>query len=394
MFITTQDALSDFVAQCQSQPYLTIDTEFLREKTYYSKLCLVQIGMPDGTAAAIDPLVKGLDLEPVFDLLRNPDIMKVLHAARQDFEIFYQLMGSVPAPFFDTQIAAMVCGLGDQIGYEALIRKLCDVQIDKTAQYTDWSLRPLSEAQIDYALGDVTYLVKAYEALNAKLAKSGRARWVMEEEASLGEPALYANDPQLAWQRVKIRSPKPAALAILRDLAAWREDRAQKKNIPRTWVMRDEALAELAIQAPTSEGKLKKSRGLPAAFQGGDKGKMLLSMIKKAKASDPSDWPKKPQRKQLSADVNACVDILKMLLRMRASQLSVAPRLIAGTDDLELIAQKGSMAKTPTLSGWRREVFGDYALALKEGSLSIGFHKGDITLFEVTDATQPFRELY
>ena len=257
MLITDQKALKGFCASLKSETFITVDTEFLREKTYYPKLCLIQIGAADGRAAAIDPLSDDIDLAPVYDLLFDEKILKIFHAARQDLEIFFNQTGKVVYPFFDTQIAAMVCGYGDSIGYENLVRNITGGQIDKSSQYTNWSNRPLSDKQVNYALGDVTHLVKVYEHLAEQLEKRGRTSWVFEEEAVLEDPATYDVDLNEMWRKIKVKSPKPQTLAVLRELAAWREARAQRKDLPKNWVMKDDTLADMAAQAPRDAKALK-----------------------------------------------------------------------------------------------------------------------------------------
>ena len=381
MLITTQDALNDFMAEAANHPFLTVDTEFLREKTYHPKLCLIQIGTPDGKAAAIDPLSSNIDLDPVFAVLRDPNIIKIFHAARQDLEIFYKLMGEVPLPLFDTQIAAMVCGYGDQIGYDNLVRQTTGVQIDKTVQFTDWSRRPLSDHQIDYALGDVTHLVHAYEKLIAELDTRGRTQWVKEEDKILAAPETYQNDPAESWRRVKIKSNKPQVLAVLQAVAGWREERAQTKDIPRGWVMRDETLADMAAQAPTNTKQLNKIRNMPKDFPNSSGAQVVIDLIAAALKSDPATWPKKIKKKSLSPNAAACADILKMLLRVTAAECEVAARLIAPNDDIEAIAADDN-ADVMAMKGWRREVFGESAIALKNGSLALGFKDGEVVRYK------------
>ncbi len=382
MLITEQGALDAFCASVQSKEFITVDTEFLREKTYYPKLCLIQIGALDETgeifAAAIDPLVEGIDLAPVFALLSNPDILKIFHAARQDLEIFYNLMGSVPAPFFDTQIAAMVCGYGDQIGYENLVRNITGGQIDKSSQFTNWSNRPLSDRQIDYALGDVTHLIEVYQKLSAELDARGRTKWVFEEEAILEDPATYELDPQEMWRKVKIKSPKPKTLAVLKSLAAWREARAQRKNLPKNWVMKDDSLADMAAQAPKDVKALKKIRGVSNDLAEGYIGRQMLDAIKEALESDPSGWPEIARKKPPSARVVAITEILKLLLKLQAAEHEVAAKLIASSADIEAIARDDE-ADVPALKGWRREVFGEEAIAMKHGRIAVGLKDGRIT---------------
>lgn len=386
MLITSQNDLETFVSQCASQPFLTIDTEFLREKTYYPKLCLIQIGLPDGRAAAVDPLADGIDLEPVFALLRDKDILKIFHAGRQDLEIFYRLMDEVPAPFFDTQIAAMVCGFGDSVGYENLVRTLTGEGLDKAVQFTDWSRRPLSDRQLDYAIGDVTHLVRVYQKLLEALDKRGRTEWVLEEAAVLAAPETYQNLPENAWKRVKIKSNKPVVLAILKELAAWRETKAQTKDIPRPWVMRDETLADMAAQGPTTVDQLVKIRNMPKDAANGSTGAELLRIIKAAKASDSKTWPKKDKKKPLPPSVVATVELLKTQLRMVASQYEVAAKLIGSAEDLEMIAM-GQHDQTHTMRGWRAEIFGNEAKALVNGDIAIGLKDGKMMRYCVSADT-------
>ena len=384
MLITDQKALEKFCKSVKGCAFITVDTEFLREKTYYPKLCLVQIGDPDGNAAAIDPLVEGIDLSPVFDLLFDEKILKVFHAARQDLEIFFNLTGNVVHPFFDAQIAAMVCGYGDSIGYESLVRNITGGSLDKSVQYTNWSHRPLSDKQINYALGDVTHLVKVYETLSGELEKRGRVSWVYEEEAVLEDPATYDVNVNAVWQRVKIKSPKPKNLAVLRALAAWRETRAQDKDIPRNWVMRDETLADMAGQMPKDVKGLKKIRNMSGDVAEGRHGKALLELIKETLAGDQNSWPKPMKRKAPSAAVAAKTEMLKLLLKLQAAEHGVASKLIASSDDLEALASDDD-ADVMAVKGWRAEVFGDEAKEMINGRLAIGMKKGKIAKFRMDD---------
>lgn len=387
MLITNQKELDSFCSSLKNAKFIAVDTEFLREKTYYPKLCLIQLSDPKGHAAAIDPLAQGLDLKPVLDLLFDKKILKVFHAARQDLEIFYQMTGQIPHPIFDSQIAAMVCGYGDSIGYDNLVRQLTGGQIDKSSQFTNWSLRPLSEKQVTYALGDVTHLVEVYEALAKELAKTGRTEWVFQEEEILNDPATYDNNPFESWKRIKVRGPKPKTLQILKHLAAWRELKAQNKNIPKSWVFKDETLVDMAHQAPTSIEQLKKIRGVSEDAANGNTGKSLIEEIKKAIDSDPKTWPQVEKLKILPIQAAATVDILKMLLKIESVQHGVASKLIADTEDLELLAME-EHPDIPALKGWRLEVFGQDALALKAGKLSIGLKDGKIVKYKVGDAAE------
>ena len=391
MLITKQKDLNELCGRLATHEFITIDTEFLREKTYYPKLCLVQVSCPEGKAAAIDPLEGDLDLSPLFDLLENEKVLKIFHAARQDLEIFYNLTGKVVHPFFDTQIAAMVLGHGDQVGYEALVRNITGAQIDKSVQFTNWAHRPLSQKQIDYALGDVTHLLDIYRKLSDDLARRGRTSWVFEEEAILEDPATYENNPEDSWKRIKLRSPKPKTLAVLKALAAWRERRAQDRDIPKSWVLRDETLADMAAQMPQDAEGLKKIRGMSADMAAGHIGRELLAVMKDAASSPKESWPPVDKRKPLPASTAAVVDALKMLLKIQAGMSDVAPKLVASTEDLEAIAMGEDENDIAALKGWRREVFGEAALALKNGSLAIGLKGSKIVKYEVSDETKTIK---
>ena len=385
MLITSQNALERFCNTLKGAEFITVDTEFLREKTYYPKLCLIQIAGPGKNAAAIDTLAPGLDLSPVFTLLHDPAVLKVFHAGRQDLEIFFTLTGKVVSPLFDTQIASMVCGYGDQIGYESLVRDIAKANLDKSVQFTDWSRRPLSDRQIEYAVGDVVHLVDIYHHLRRELEKRGRTAWVFQEEEILLSPATYQNPPEDAWKRIKIKTPKPKTLAILRELAAWREREAQRKNLPRGWIFKDETLADMAAQAPQSAAELARIRGVSAEAASGRTGAALIEVIQSAASSPKDQWPAIPKRKILSPEASATADILKMLLKIQAALHDVAPRLIADGEDLELLAEHAA-PDIPALKGWRRDVFGADALALKSGHIAIGLKNGKIEKFPLEKA--------
>ncbi len=384
--ITDNQRLNEICENLSQCDFITVDTEFLRDKTYYPKLCLIQVSGPGQEAYAIDPIEGDLDMTPLFDLLLNPDILKVLHAARQDLEIFYELMGKVVHPFFDTQIAAMVCGYGDSVGYESLVRNIVNTQLDKSSQFTDWSRRPLSQKQIDYALGDVTHLRDIYLHLAAKLEERGRTSWVFEEEAILEDPRTYQNIPEESWKRVKVKSPKPKMLAVLREVAAWRERRAQEKDIPRAWLMRDDTMTDLAAQAPTDAKGLKKIRNIPGDMADKPSGKAVLECIKKGLATPKADMPVPIKKQPLQPQAAATADILRMLLKVKCAESEVAAKLVASKEDIEAIAMDDN-ADVPALKGWRREVFGEDALALKKGGLAIGLKDSNITKFKVTGDT-------
>lgn len=382
--ITETTALKALCKTLAQNDFITIDTEFLREKTYYPKLCLVQLSGPNKEPYAVDPLAEGIDLSPLYKLLENPNVLKVFHAGRQDLEIFYNLTGKVVTPFFDTQIAAMVCGYGDSIGYENIVRQISGGTIDKSSQFTDWSLRPLSDKQLAYALDDVTYLCDVYLSLQSELEKRDRTKWVLQEEEILSAPATYQNDPYKAWERIKIKSPKSRSLAVLRELAAWREKEAQKRDIPKNWVMRDDALSAIAGNPPKDTKALAKTRNISDDLAHGKAGKAILQAVEKALSSDKETWPKVIKKKPLSPTSLAIVDILKMLLKIQSAEHEVAPKIIANVSDLEELAQNDN-ADIPALKGWRREVFGNDALALKRGELAIGFKNGKITKLPVCD---------
>lgn len=381
MIIKTQDELNSFCQALRSQPFVTIDTEFLREKTYYPKLCLIQLSGPDKRAKAIDPIEYNLNLTAFYDLMADKNVVKVFHAARQDLEIFYNLTVKVVEPFFDTQIAAMVCGYGDSVGYESLVRNILDQQIDKSSQYTNWAQRPLTDKQLSYALSDVTYLIDIYTHLVHLLEDKGRTKWVYQEEGILADPATYANPPELAWERIKVRSPKAKTLAILRDLAAWREERAQEKDIPRTWVMRDDTLADMASQAPQDAKQLARIRNMSKEVANGKTGEALLKIIKQAEKSDKKKWPKITKEKPLTSEQTATLDVIKLLLKVTAAQHGVASKLIASADDLKLLAQQQT-PDIPTMKGWRYELFGQYVDDLKAGKISIGMKDGHVSILK------------
>lgn len=363
--------LAAFCQRLSSAPYITVDTEFMREKTYYPQLCLVQLAGPD-EARAVDPLAPGIDLAPLFALLADPAVLKVFHAARQDVEIFLHLSGAVPAPLFDTQVAAMVCGFGDSVGYETLASQLAKARIDKSMRFTDWSLRPLTEKQIQYALADVTHLRVAYEKLVKKLEKNGRIAWLADEMAELTTPATYRTDPENAWRRLKPRSSSPKFLAVLKELAAWREREAQERDIPRQRMLRDETLMEIAAHHPASVDELARTRGMGKGMVEGRMGAAILDAVKRGLALPEDQIPKPPERVDLPRGLGPVVDLLKVLLKMKCDAQGVASKLVANSADVEAIAADDN-AQVPALSGWRRELFGEDALALKHGRLGLGF---------------------
>ncbi len=370
--ITTTEALAAFCADAANAPYITVDTEFLRERTYYAKLCLFQVAYPgkgDENAVLVDPMVEGLSLDPLLELFSNVEVMKVFHAARQDLEIFQVDYGVLPAPLFDTQVAAMVCGFGEQVGYETLVRKIARASLDKTSRFTDWSRRPLSNAQKTYALADVTHLRGIYEHLSAELEKSGRKAWVEEEISILTDPETYRVDPDFAWQRVKTRTHSGKFLAIVRELARFRESYAQTKNVPRSRVFKDDALVEIASTKPASMEELGRSRLLMREARKGDVASGILEAIKAGQATKPEDFPVSKKSSEKLQVNSALADLLRVLLKAKSEEAGVAQKLIATSAELDQIA--AGIYDVPSLKGWRGEVFGADAMQLVEGKIAL-----------------------
>ncbi len=370
--ITTTEDLAAFCEAARAAPYVTIDTEFLRERTYWSRLCLIQMALPgkDGEAVLIDPIEgDGMSLQPLYDLFGHEETVKVFHAARQDLEIFFVEGGVFPKPLFDTQIAAMVCGFGEQVGYETLVKRIAKASLDKTSRFTDWSRRPLSEAQKDYALADVTHLRVIYEWLAAQLKKNGRAGWVEEELAILTDPATYTTHPDEAWLRIKTRTSSGRFLAVVKELARFREAYAQGQNVPRSRVMKDDALLELASTRPTSMEELGRSRLLLREGRKPEIAEGILAAVKAGLEMRPEDMPKVDPAKDQPQVNGALADLLRVLLKAKSESLGVAPRLIASSADLDAIAS-GSR-EVEALRGWRREAFGEDALRLCKGEVAL-----------------------
>ena len=367
--ITTPGELEAFCARQAAADFITVDTEFLRDKTYWPQLCLVQVAGPD-EAAAIDALAPGLDLKQLLDLLANEKVLKVFHAARQDIEIFVNLTGTVPTPLFDSQVAGMVCGYGDAVSYETLATKLAGAKIDKSSRFTDWAHRPLTERQLVYALADVTYLRTVYEKLKAKIEKSGRMEWLADEMALLTDPATYRVDPVEAWKRLKTRGGNKKFLAILKELAAWRELAAQSRDIPRGRILRDESLLEIAAHAPATIDDLARIRGLGRSVAEGKLGTDMIACVQRGLESPESLAPELPARTDLPPGLGPLVDLLRVLLKLRCEENDVAQKLVANGAELEMIAADDH-AEVPSLTGWRFELFGRDALALKHGKLAL-----------------------
>ena len=369
VMIATTEALQSVCADLRRADFFAVDTEFMRENTYWSKLCLIQVAGGE-TEAIIDPLAEGLDLRPFLALMAEPAITKVFHAARQDLEIFYRLMGQVPLPLFDTQIAAMAAGLGDSIGYDTLVQKMLSRRIDKGSRFTDWSRRPLSDKQLAYAIGDVTHLRDLYPRLRGRLEKRGRLAWVDEEMQAIADPRLYQFDPDEAWRRMKIRKYTPQWLAIMASVARWREREAQSRDKPRGRILKDDAIYEIAQQAPTSIEALGRLRAIPRGFERSSLARSLISTVQEALKDPERHAPQVTRPKALPQGIGPVVEMLKVLLRIKAESLGVAPRLIANAADLERLAACDD-ADIAALRGWRREAFGEDALRLKRGELCL-----------------------
>jgi ribonuclease D len=380
--ITDNVALKDLCERLSQATYITVDTEFMREKTYWPDLCLVQVAGPD-EAWAIDPLAEGLDLSPLYDLFANEKVLKVFHAGRQDLEIFYHLAGCLPTPVFDTQVAAMVCGFGDSVGYDTLISSLTDVRIDKSSRFTDWSIRPLSDRQVEYALGDVTHLRVAYEKLNKSLGDNGRANWLTEEMAVLTAEETYYTDPANAYLRIKTRNPKPRLLAVLREVAGWRQTEAESRNLPRNRILRDEALLEIAHHVPKTSADLERTRGLGKKMAENASGQALLVAVKRGLAVPDSECPKPKKHARLPSDIGPAAELLKVLLKMKCVESGVAQKLVASSSDVDLIAAFGEDADVKALSGWRRALFGEDALKLKDGAMALAVQNKKVAVVSV-----------
>lgn len=376
--ISSTDALHTFCTEIRPTDFVTVDTEFMREKTYYSQLCLVQVASPD-RAALIDPLAPGIDLAPLLDLMRDKAVVKVFHAARQDIEIFYRLMEEVPTPLFDSQIAAMACGHGDQIGYEPLVRAVTGAQVDKGSRFTDWSKRPLTDKQLTYALGDVTHLVDVYLALKKQLQDTGRDPWVAEEMAVLNEPTLYFTAPERAWQRLKLRHVKPKEMGVLIEAAAWREREAQTKDLPRSRVLKDDAIVELSRAAPSSREELGALRAIPNGFERSRAADGLLQAIAKGRSIPRDELPKIVRNGPVDPAPPDVVDLLRVLLKKQCEQMGVAPKLLASAADLDAIARDDN-ADVPAMTGWRRDIFGSLALQLKHGEIALSLSGTEVSV--------------
>ena len=384
-FITSSDTLKKFCTEASKHSYITVDTEFLRERTYYSKLCLIQMAFPgdnDSDSALIDVLAKGIDLQPIYDLFLNENVLKVFHAARQDLEIFFIENKIFPKPFFDTQIAAMVCGFGEQVGYETLVRKLALVTIDKSSRFTNWSQRPLSEHQLNYAIGDVTHLRTVYEELAVMLNENERSEWLEEELATLLDPKTYDNNPINSWKRIKTKNNNLGFLTVVKSLANFRETTAQLRNVPRNRVLRDEMILELASIRPKTLPDLKKSRLLNEDNKKGLIGEGILKAIRKPILISDDEIEKLKPTDINKMRSNGLPELLRVLLKANSEKWGVAQKLIASSNDLDDLASNEN-ASIPALKGWRKKVFGNDALRLKNGEIALSSDKGNLKIIEL-----------
>ena len=382
--ITETRSLAETCARLARHPFVTVDTEFLRESTYYPKLCVLQMASVD-EAVVIDALAPGIALKPLFDLLANPGVVKVFHAARQDVEICWHEAKMIPAPLFDTQVAAMVLGYGDSISYDQLVHRITGDTLDKSSRFTDWTRRPLSEAQLAYAVSDVTHLRDVYLKLAADIERRGRAEWMHDEMSILTSPETYRMEPERAWERLKTRVRKPKDLAVLIEVAAWREREAQTRDVPRSRVLKDEVIGDIAIQAPTAVEKLAGLRSLPKGFERSKWGEAIVEAVKRGLARDLKTLPRLDRHRPAAVNGQATVELLKVLLRMTAEKHGVAAKVIATVDDLDRIAADDG-ADVPALHGWRRELFGEKAIALKHGKLALSVEKGRVVAVDKAPA--------
>ncbi|MBO6719365.1 MAG: ribonuclease D [Rhizobiaceae bacterium] len=385
--ITKQAELDAAIATLQASDFVTVDTEFIRETTFWPELCLIQIASPD-TAVLIDPLSPGIDLKPFFALMADESVVKVFHAARQDIEIIFHRGGLIPHPVFDTQVAAMVCGFGDSVSYDQLVNKITGVRLDKTSRFTDWRRRPLSDKQLEYALADVTHLIEVYRHLAAELERENRAHWLNEEMEVLTARETYDPHPQDAWKRLKMRNAKPQQLAIAQAIAAWRELEARERNVPRGRILKDDALVEIAQQMPRDAAALGRLRAIPRGWERSAAASGLMEAVTAALAIPKEDLPKPQRHAPPSEGANAAAELLKVLLKLVAEKEGVAPKVLATSDDIDRIASNGENAEVAALHGWRREVFGERALQLVRGEIAIKFQNRRIAVFDLPQAAE------
>ncbi|RIK88749.1 MAG: ribonuclease D [Hyphomicrobiales bacterium] len=379
--ITRQEDLEDAIDRLGRSDFVTIDTEFIRETTFWPELCLIQLASP-GATALIDPLASGIDLAPFFRLMGDEGITKVFHAARQDIEIIFHLGNLIPHPVFDTQVAAMVCGFGDSVSYDQLVQKVTGARIDKSSRFTDWRHRPLSDKQLDYALADVTHLVDVYRHLAERLEREDRAHWLNEEMQVLTARETYDPHPDDAWKRLKMRVKKPQELAVVQAVAAWREREARERNVPRGRILKDDAIFEIAQQAPRDSADLGRLRSTPRGWERSSTAAALIGVVNAALDLPKDQLPRLPRHAQQPEGTSAAAELLKVLLKLVAEEEGVAPKVLASADDIEKIAARGEEADVPAMHGWRREVFGERALALVRGDVALKFDNRRIAVFD------------
>lgn len=379
--ITTTKALSAATRKLAGSEFVTVDTEFIRETTYWPELCLIQMAVP-GYEVMVDALARGIDLEPFFDLMADENVTKVFHAGRQDIEIVFHRGNLIPHPVFDTQIAAMVCGFGESVSYEQLVSEITGKKIDKTSRFTDWRQRPLSEKQLAYALADVTHLIEVYKHLKDELERENRSHWLQGEMEVLTARSTYDIRPEDVWLRLKSRLRKPSEFAVMRAVAAWREHEAKRRNLPRRRVLKDEAINEIAQQAPATPAALAKLRTTPRGWEKSAAAAEVLKAVKGALALPPDQMPKAPKRRSAPNGAGAAAELLKVLLRMSSEKSGVAAKVLATSDDIEEIAANGEDAKVAALNGWRREVFGDAAIRLVRGEIALRYDDGKVEIVD------------
>ena len=380
--ITTQAELEAVISELEKSEFVTVDTEFIRETTFWPELCLIQLASP-GVTALIDPLSPGIDLKPFFALMANEAVTKVFHAARQDIEIVFHLGALSPHPVFDTQVAAMVCGFGDSVSYDQLVQKITGAQLDKSSRFTDWRHRPLSDKQLAYALADVTHLIDVYNHLKVELEREDRAHWLNEEMDVLTSRATYDPKPEDAWKRLKMRLRKPQELAVMQAVSTWREHEARERNVPRGRVLKDDAIYEIAQQQPRDAVTLARLRTTPKGWERSATATALLAAVNTALAIPRDQMPRLPKAPQQAEGSSAAAELLKVLLRLVAEKEGVAAKVLASSDDIDRLAAEGETADVPALAGWRREVFGEQALRLVRGEIAIKFERRKIAVFDV-----------
>ena len=379
--IKTQNELDSVIRELAKSEFVTVDTEFIRETTFWPELCLIQMAAP-GVTALVDPLATGIDLKPFFELMANEAVTKVFHAARQDIEIIFHLGGLIPHPVFDTQVAAMVCGFGDSVSYDQLVQKITGVRLDKSSRFTDWRHRPLSDKQLEYAIADVTHLIDVYNHLKAELERENRAHWLNEEMEVLTSRQTYDPHPEDAWKRLKMRLRKPQELAVVQAVAAWREREARERNVPRGRVLKDDAIYEVAQQAPRDATALGRLRTTPKGWERSSTATALLAVVNAALGMSKDEMPRLPKLPQSQEGSSAAAELLKVLLRMVAEAEGVAAKVLASSDDIDRLAAEGEDANVAALHGWRREVFGEKALQLVRGEIALKFERRKIAVFE------------